>query len=265
MELTPGQATTLHLDIDLRQRKGPQRLVCYLVEEGGAEWTYELVTTLYERARFAEFGGIHFGMVDPNVQELREMNFYLHAESLEAIPRGAVFRSESGRLRVEPGLAVDEELPDGTVVRKIPLKLRLRTPAIPGLGHASVIAEVERQGLKQQVQTGVTWSVRSFYSVAPTQVYFGKIDPSSGNPIERQATIRRTDGKPLSIKAVEVSSSCVHCSVEKASDESTCMLLLVLNPESLNGPVWGEVTVETDHALQPYVKIPVGAFVVPSK
>jgi len=60
MELAPGEETTLHFDIDLRQRKGPQQFVCHLVEAGGSTWTYTLETTLYERARFVEIGSIPF-------------------------------------------------------------------------------------------------------------------------------------------------------------------------------------------------------------
>lgn len=76
-ELSPGEATTLHFDIDLRHRKGPQKFVCRLLEEGGPEWTYALETTLYERAHFAETGMTHFGMTDPNAEETRETAFFL--------------------------------------------------------------------------------------------------------------------------------------------------------------------------------------------
>jgi hypothetical protein len=265
MELAPGQTTTLHFDIDLRQRKGPQRFVCYLVEASGVEWTYTLETTLYERARFAADGIVHFGMVDPKAEEVRETQFYLHAESLQALPQVVAFWTESDKLRVESDLALTEQQADGTAVRKVPLKLRLRAAEVPGLAQTSVIAEIDRRGQKQQVRTGVTWNVRSFYSVAPPQVYFGTIDPTSTRPVERRVVIRRTDGQPLSLKQTKTSSTCVRCSIEKSENDSVGRLLMVLEPGSINGPLWGEVTVETDHPAQPQVTIPVAVLMQVSK
>jgi hypothetical protein len=265
MKLAPGQETTLHFDIDLHHRMGPQQFVCYLVEASGAEWTYSLATTLYERARFAQSEAIHFGMVDPKTEEVRETQFYLHAENRQALPHRVSFRTDSDPLQVEAGLGSVDEKPDGTVVWTFPLTLRLRQPGVPGLERASVYAEVEQPGGKQIVQTNVTWNVRALYVVAPSQVYFGTIDPSAPGEVERRVVIRRTDARPLGIKGVKVSCSSVRCSIEKMSDDSTGKVLLVLNPRSMTGALWGEMTVETDHAVQPLLKIPVAALTKPAK
>jgi hypothetical protein len=259
LELEPEQETTLQFDIDLRQRKGPQHFVCYLVEANGNEWTYTLETTLYARAHFADTGMIHFGMVDPKADEVRETQFYLHAENQQALPESVSFRTDSDFLRVEVGPGIDEEQPDGTAGRRFLVRLRLRSPDAPGLSQAGVVADVERQGKKQQLQSGVTWNVRTLCSVVPSQAYFGTVDPSSPTLVERRVLIRRADGQPVAIKKIEAPCSAVRCSVEKTPDASTGRLLLVLDPKAMDGPLWGEVTVEIDHPVQRVVRIPVAA------
>jgi hypothetical protein len=264
-ELEPGQETTLHFDIDFHNRTGPQRFVCDLLEAAGAEWIYALETTLYERIRFADADYIHFGMVDPKTEEVRATQLHLHAKSLQTLPQNVSFRTDSDRLQVEQGVESIEELPDGVVVRKIPVKLRLLRPEAPGLEQATVYAEAERQGIKHQTKASVTWNVRSFYSVAPAQAYFGIVDRAAATQIERRIVIRRTDGQALSIKGIKVPYPSVRCSVEKTPEGSTGRLLLVLDPRSMSGPLWGEVTVETDHDGQPQLKIPVAALMKSSK
>jgi hypothetical protein len=259
MELGPGQETTLHFDIDLRHRKGPQQFVCRLVEEGGAEWTYTLETTLYERARFAEVGSTHFGMVDPGVQEVRETHFYLCAESPQALPQEVSFRTNSDHVRVEAGPGTIETNPDGIGVRKIPVKFRLRAPTRPGLESASVYATVAWPKEKQEVLAGVDWNVRTLISISPAQAYFGMVDPTSSGRIERRVTVRRPDGRPLVVKGVKASCPQVRCSVQEPRDGPTAVLLLDLDPKEVTKPLWGEVVLETDHPVQAIVKIPVAA------
>jgi hypothetical protein len=258
MQLAPGEETTLHFDIDLRNRTGPQRFVCYVDEKGGAEWVYAVETTLYQRARFAGSGTTHFGMVDPRAEEVRETEFLLYAESAALLPQDVLFTTASDRVQVEPGPGTTEEQPDGVVARRIPLRLRLRAAEAPGLGQASVYARFERQMDKQQVQGEVTWNVRALYSVSPPQVYFGTIDPSSA-PAERHVLIQRADGRPLNIQSAKVSCAGVSCQIEKTPDGSPGRLLLILDPKSITGPLAGEVVVETDHPVQPSLKIPVVA------
>jgi hypothetical protein len=236
MELAPGKETVLHFDVDLRGRTGPQRFVCYLVEENGNEWTYSVETTLYERAQFGGAGSTHFGMVDPNGVEVRETELLFWAENRTGLPQEVSFKSEEDRLRVEPGPVTVENLPDGTALRKIPLKLRLQAPGWPGSGHASFQAHYEQNGEKQRLTAGVDWNVRSFYSLSPPQVYFGTVAQADG-PIEKQVQIRTTDRKPLTIKSTKVSCPGVSVRVEEGSDESTRRFALCLDPRSLTGPL----------------------------
>jgi hypothetical protein len=258
MEFAPGQETVLHFDINLQSRTGPQRFVCRLLEDNGTEWTYELATTIYEPARFGSRGGTHFGMIDPNAEEAREGEFILVADSPANLPQDISFTAGSEALQIEPGPAADEVQEDGVAVRKVPLKFRLRAPATPGLGQVRAAVQFERQGAKQQVETTVDWNVRTFYSVSPAQVYFGTVEPGDG-AVERRVIIRVLDRDSLTIKEAKVSCPGVRCSVEKPRQSGTGELLLVLDPGSVSGPLLGEVIVETDHPVQPTVKIPLAA------
>jgi hypothetical protein len=228
------------------------------VEEGGDEWTYSVETTLYERAQFAGAGSTHFGMLDPNAEEVRETELLFWAEDRKGLPQNVSFQSGDDRLRVEPGVGSVEELPDGTALRKIPLKLRLHAPGWPGSGHASFLAQYEQDGETHKLGAGTDWNVRSFYSVSPPQVYFGTVARADA-PIEKQIQIRTTDRKPLTIKSAKVSCQGVSVRVEKGPDESTQRLSLRFDPSSLAGPLLGEVVVETDHPVQPLAKISLAA------
>lgn len=265
MELGPGKQTTLHLEIDFRNRKGPQRFVTCLKEVGGGEWAYSLEVTLHVRARFTDDGPIHFGMVDPRSEGVRETQFRLHAEKREALPERVVFRSQSEHVQLEVGTPADEEQGDGTAVRRFPLKVRLRAPEHQGLGQGFVVAHFQRGGAKEQVDQSVTWNVRTLYSVSPTQVYFGTVEPSSAKSVERQVLLRRTDGRALNIKAAKTSCLAVRASVERAQDGGAVRLFLVLDPRAMKGPLFGELSVETDHEVQGLVKVPLAALLKPSK
>lgn len=261
MRLAPGEETTLHFHADLRSRVGPQRFVCHLVEEGGAEWTYALETTLHERARFIPVGPLHFGMVNPRAETVRDLEFRLHAESQDALPGSVTVRTDGDALRVEAGESVVEEQPDGTWVRQFAIQVRLRAPEAPGLGQQPIYAQFERNGFQEQAQMAVTWNVRSYYEVRPPQVYFGTLDPSSAKPVERRLSIRRTDGRPLAIKAVRYSCPAVQHTVEKASDPVTASLTLVLDPALVTGSFWEEMRIDTDLSEQPTIKIPIAAII----
>jgi hypothetical protein len=259
MELGPGEETTLHFHIDLRARTGHQRYVCHLLEAGGAEWSYGLETILYERARFMPHNSLHFGMVNPGTEEVREITFQLRGENAQSLPQEVSFRTGSDQLRVETGPARNEEQPDGTVSRTFPVQVRLRSPQSPGLGNHFVYAEFERKRSNQHVQCGVSWNVRSIYEIRPTQAYFGNIDPASTQPVERRVSIRRTDSQPLVITAVKSPSDSVRWSVEKMETSSVATLVLQLDPKRMRGPLWGEITIETNVAMQPVLRLTVAA------
>ncbi len=259
-ELAPGQETVLHFDIDVSHRKGAQRFVSYLVEEGGGEWTYELETTLYERACFAEVGSLHFGMVNPKAEEVRQTEFRLYAESAAELPHEVAFRSGSDCLRIEAEPSSDERLPDGIIFRKMPLKIHLKAPATPGLQNVSLHAQYVWGTEKREVPTGVDWNVRTLVSITPSQTYFGTIDSSSPERIERRVTLQSPDGRALRIKKVTTSQpEQVDCRIEGPHEGTTIRLLLALNTKALKKPLWDEVVVEMDNPLQPSVKVPIAA------
>jgi hypothetical protein len=254
MELAPGQEAVLHFDIDLHHRTGPQRFVCRLMEEAGEEWTYELGTTLYEHASFSEPGPIHFGMVDPNATAEFEMTLRTYAASAAELPTAVAFTTDSDCLRLEPRPAPVDEPVDGIVTRTFPLRLRFRAPATPGFGQAAIQAQFAWHGENRSIGSAANWNVRTLFTVSPPQVYFGTVD-ASGLPIERKVSLRRTDGLPVTVKTVKVSSPAVRGSVCEGDGAPEARLVFVLNPEGMRTPLVGEAIVETDHPVERDVKI----------
>jgi len=259
-ELAPGQETTLRFDIDVGHRKGPQRFICYLVEEGGSEWTYELETTLYERARFAEDGSIHFGMMNPKAEEVRNTELRLYAENTARLPREVAFHGDSNCLRIEAEPSIDEQLPEGFVLRRIPLRIHLKAPALPGLQNVALHAKVLVGKEKRELHTGVDWNVRTLVSITPSQAYFGTVDSSSPEHIERRMQLQSPDGRALTVKKVTTSHpELVQCRIDGPHEGATIRLQLVLDAKSLKKPLWGEVVVQIDNPVQPSVKFPIAA------
>lgn len=82
--------------------------------------------------------------------------------------------------------------------------------------------------------------------------------------IDKSVLIRRKDGGELKIKAVTLSSAVVRCSIEPTEKSSAWRVVLSLDPKSMNESLWGEVVVETDYRVQPWVKFPVAAIVARS-
>lgn len=244
----------------MSHRKGAQRFVCYLIEEGGGEWTYELESTLYERACFAEDGSLHFGMVNPKAEEVRQTELRLYAESAGKLPSAVAFGSSSDCLWIEAKPSNEEQMPDGIIVRKIPLNIHLKAPPTPGLQNVSLHAKLNWGTEKREVPMGVDWNVRTLVSITPSQAYFGTIDSSSPERIERRVTLQSPDGHALTVKKVRTSHpEQVHCRIDRSGTGATIRLVLVLDAKSVKKPLWGEVVVEMDDSLQPSVKIPIAA------
>jgi hypothetical protein len=263
MELAPGQETVLHLHIDLRQRKGPQRFVCALVEAGGAEWTYTLETTIHERARFEGPGAMHFGMIDPKSEAKRDTQFTLHAHKAEVLPKDVSFAATAENLKIDSGPAAVQHLPDGTTTCTYPIRLRLQWPESSGPRQCSICAHFECEGEKKVVQMNVTWSVRTLYVVTPSEVYFGSVDPKAVEPIKRHIVFGRADRQPLTIKRASVSCAGVFVFLEQLNEGSMYRVLLLLDPKTINESIWGEAVIETDYIAQPQLRIPLAALYSP--
>jgi hypothetical protein len=257
-ELAPGEETKLRLDISLIGRKGPQRFVCQLVEESGDEWTYTVETTLYVRAEFSGSGTTSFGLVDPNAPQSREVEFALYGKKREDLPESVSFESGTEAVRIASGLPSVETQPDGVVAKKYRLSVELMPPPVPGFAHTPLYARFQERGGAQEIHASVTWNVRALYSLSPGQAYFGKVAPTDA-PVERRILVRRSDGEPLRINDVKASSPAITCRVDRQSEESFSILVLILEPQSLTGSLAATVTVETEDGRLPTIKIPAAA------
>ncbi len=264
MELTPGESTRLHFNVEVRNRTGPQQFTCSLIEGDGTEWGCRVQTAFYERARLADGHPLHFGMLEPGTEHAREADLCLYAPKDEPFPSEVAVTTDSDALRIKAGASSDAEQADGVKVRTIPLSLLLKTPHALGPGYASLSASFKHEGLKQTIQAPVDWSVRSRYSASPGSVYFGRVLPGAA-PVTRRVNLVAADHHPLRVTALKVSCTGVRASLGAGRKEATPQLELSFDPTGATGPVLGEVAVMIDDPIQPLLKIPIAALVGQSK
>jgi hypothetical protein len=138
MHLQPGQETTLRMEFDLRERTGPQRFLCELIEDCNNVWTYDIATTVYERISFQP-RLIRFGLVDPNTEHVRPVELHIVSRKRTQPPTIRPPQPESSHLHVRTTATDDKTLPGDLVQRTVRLALTLSTPVNPGFSQADVI------------------------------------------------------------------------------------------------------------------------------
>jgi hypothetical protein len=259
--LAPGEVTTLHFAIDLRNRIGPQRFVCRLIEKGGSSWSYELETTLYRRAQFSEVGAIHFGMLDPGQKAEKLTEFFLHARNEADFPDQVNFHTKSDRIRLEtkPPRTIREA--NGIYKRGYDLVVNLLAPELPGFATADIVAELRSVSGKQVRATSLSWNVRSFYAIEPAQIFFGRINQRESSPITKVLTIRRLDSHLLAIKGIRVKNSALKAMAEPSAAVEERRLKITLDPKQLHETLWEEIHIETNVPAPPVLRVPVAALV----
>jgi hypothetical protein len=224
MKLEPGESTTLHLDIDLSHRRGPQRFFCSLVEGDGNEWVYKLETMLYEHATLAGSETVHFGMVDPGTSTTRETRVLFRATKEEDLPTAVAVRSESDEIRATAGKSSITTTDDGILVRTFPVRMVLERPEKGGFSQSTVQVDYERAGMKSHLRYCVTWNVKALLTAAPAQVYFGKVDGNS-TPVERRVLLQRGDGKSVRVAEVKSPHAALRSELQQQADGRTMLRL----------------------------------------
>ena len=255
MDLDPGEATTLNFDIDFHGRSGQQRFTTRLVEDNGQEWPYVIEIRLYRRGDFDVGDQLHFGAFDQGETKEREAIFRLYGENRSEIPAAPVFSADVKELKCAPGSESVEELPDGVVVKKIPIKLTLNANG-SGPNFTTLRAAFMHHGQKQEAICVVDWAVRPGIVATPSVINFGTLGSGAATTTQR-VFLKRSDRQPFAVTSLGAVSSSLSCAAKKTDDPSVWLIELTLDPKLLTGFISENLEIQTDYTTQSTLKIPV--------
>jgi hypothetical protein len=260
-ELGPGQQTKLHLEANLHGRFGEQRFRCTLIDDAGGRWPYALETTVYRAAQFAETGALHLGLIDPNSEVTGRTQLLFYSRSRAGPAPSVRVHPELPRIEASVGEPIFERPNDEIYLTTVPILIRLQAPSIAGPGQAAIVVVFNGEN-SSSLRQEVCWTVRSLIKVEPRQVFFGSMEEqATGQTRTRLVTVRREDGKPIRVKSVRLRGEAVEAAVDSESDKRAAVLRFSLHAEQLRETLWDEAEVETDHPLQPLIRIPVACVI----
>jgi hypothetical protein len=255
MHLEQGDQTTLGIEVRLHGRHGPQRFSCTVIDDESRNWVYDLEVTLYESGQFEGNSILHFGEVDPKSECERRVDFLLCSRNPADLDRTINFQSDLENIQLKIGNAVRSVFQDGIHVARVPINVILRAPACSGMGrttlHARVDGLVQRDWVKE-----VAWIVRPLFIIEPRQVFFGAVAPGDP-PVTRQIRIRREDGMPFNVRSIRPINDAVAGIATISNDRAEVTMDFKIEPHLFAKTFWIEAELETDHPIQPKLRIPI--------
>jgi hypothetical protein len=256
-ELAPGEETALRIEVNLAGRSGAQYLHCRLVDADGGGWPCAVRTTVLQRFQLTP-DSVRFGSIGPNAIAERVVEVHEHAPAGSTFGPVVGWPESSNFVRVSNEGSTTGSLPCGIRFRKTTLRVRLSAGAEAGPYSTEVIAEGSPSTGNGRFRLPLTWSVPGSFEMKPPRAFFGTVKPSD-KPIERRVRLRRTDGQSFLVRRITNPSSAIEVRTEMLAQARVCDVILRLVARGVESAVWGEVTIETDHAVQPLVKVPFGA------
>jgi hypothetical protein len=256
-KLLPGETTELYVEVDLRQRQGPVHVRCQVFTESGDLFgTYNVITRAYRAFLFAP-PQLFFGEIDPQTEQEKNVQIYLYGPSRKELPHILEWRVEGEGVHVKLGPEGVPQTAEGAVTQVIPLRILLDKQSQSGRGQALVVVRYVFRGKQREMQLPVVWNVRSLYEIQPARAYFGYV--KKGNPSVQVIRIWRRDGMPLHLRKVTAPTANVQVRLLSQTAVQKPAIQVTILPEQITRPLWGEIVVETDHPLQPVLRIPVSA------
>jgi hypothetical protein len=258
-QLAPGEATTLKIAADVRGRSGKQKFICQLGDDAGGVWRYEVETTVYEPARFeGNATAVPFGLVEPNEAVERATTLAVYGSSRADLPDAVRVESSSDRVTAAVAAATTRECEPGIWERTFPVYVRLAAPAEVGTGYTRLTARWTQRGAERTAEITAQWNVRSRFAFDPVYVVFrgsgqnsAVNQPADGR--EQTVTLRRTDGRGFTIKAVRDCPDGVSHAIEPAEGGYRVKFTLMPRPERRY--LSATVLIDTDDANEPILRL----------
>jgi hypothetical protein len=221
-------------------------------------WVCTLETTIYQRAAF-EPSELHLGFLKPNQAAHFQASLETYTPPQEKLPSADVAVSQGTNVKVTPGQAVVETLPNGVIRRTVPVEIEVTPLAELVTNRTTVEAKVVGEAETITATLPITWSVTPIYDLAPARVFFGDVTGRS-EPIPIRVILRWPDGKVVTIRDITSSSPAVKASVQPNGSASVHVFQIELDPRQIKESLDGAVTAIIDDDAQAKVRIPFAAF-----
>jgi hypothetical protein len=253
--LDPGQQTTLSFSANVRHLKGEVRVQCRLETDTEGCWTYEALATVYEGRSFSQ-PSLSFGPLPVGTAATKEIEFCCRAPLESALPSDIAFSTSGNRIQVIRGKSFVRHEAAEIFTRVYPLTVMVRPATNPGLDQGYIRATIGTGPEATACTLSVGWNVESLYDVRPTNMFFGPDVCAAGGEANRSVVIRRHDGRPLAVVAVEVPAPFA-ARAEPAPDGTGQRITVTVTPDRVRkASVWDEIVVTTDYSAQPVLRIP---------
>ena len=149
-QLAPGEKTILHVEADLHNAKGPQRLTCTLFLDNRIPFhSYTLETTAYPTVQFS-VSTLLMGLVEPTASVSREFTVSAYAPTEQGLPQLAFSQTAGDKLELRTKEQQIKRLRDGVFCDERRLDLTLRPQTTPGRGAADVLVSCSWPGGRTQ-------------------------------------------------------------------------------------------------------------------
>lgn len=255
-ELDPGEETVLAMQVDLRDKTGPQRLTCDLYFDSGIVMRYAMKAVAHHRIAFVP-SVLHFGQVDPGQATTSEASLIVQSRSGSDLPQVLSAISNCDQLKVS---RVDPQGTEenGVTAMRNRFQLSLTPTCDTGSHNCMVITRYHWRGKEREANLWITWTVRRHIEATPMRVFFAKRAESDSAHVRvvRLKSIGDRSFEILRISATDSQIAGTTCLRRLATVHE---VRIEVTPSDRSQPVVGDLIIDTDHPMQPKLTIPVTA------
>lgn len=251
--LMPGESLDLWIDARLDGRTGPQTFHCTLKEANGIIWEYALSVILLRSVEVSD-SSVQFGLVQPGCSAEKGVIVKLHSIDRTDFP-DVVGISATDPLEVSTRV-IDERYEAQVWVRTIGIDVRLKPLQSAGDGSGRISVNWKDSGQVNEIQIPVGWQVRSAFILSPLRIFMD-CDSRGSQPVSREITIRRRDGKPFQLRNPRCPSDAFDFTLDQPEDLTSATIQVVLYPVRARAFEFTEVVLETNIEQEKQVRIPV--------
>lgn len=253
-EIRPGESATFTMKVNVQNRVGPQIINARLVSDRDDSWLCELRTVIHRAVHFVP-DNLSVGLVNRDEKKEILVTLELTGRSIDNIPTIEKLSAEGCEVsQLPPG--VPEKLQLDAYKLNCPVRLLVLPSSQVGEHKSSLTASIRRNGQIETCTLPVQWLVRSSYKLTPSRAFFGKV---GNEKVAETVTIKRINGENLRVKSVHADHPAIQCELVNDGDTKSTKIKIQLLAEKLEGPFWGEITVEADDSVEPKIKIPIAA------